>query len=43
MMESLATVITFFVTILPWLLVGIPMLILARKLWAKIKLRWQGQ
>jgi hypothetical protein len=42
MMESLATVITFFVTILPWMLVGIPMLILARKLWAKIKLRWQG-
>jgi hypothetical protein len=43
MMESLATVITFFVTILPWLLVGIPALILSRKLWTKIKLRWQGK
>lgn len=41
MMESLAAVITFFVTILPWLLFGIPMLILARKLWTKIKTRWQ--
>jgi hypothetical protein len=42
MMESLATVITFFVTILPWLLFGIPMLILARKLWAKIRTKCQG-
>ncbi len=41
MMESLAAVITFFVTILPWLLFGIPMLILARKLWTKIKVKWQ--
>lgn len=41
MMESLAAVITFAVTILPWLLVGIPVLILARKLWTKIKTKWQ--
>lgn len=37
MMESLASVITFFVTILPWLIFGIPALILMRKLWAKIR------
>jgi hypothetical protein len=43
MMESLAAVITFFVTILPWLLVGIPALILSRKLWTRIKSRWQGK
>ncbi|ADI30878.1 DUF4349 domain-containing protein [Methylotenera versatilis] len=43
MMESLAAVITFFVTILPWLLFSIPMLILARKLWTKIKARWQSK
>lgn len=42
MMESLATLITFFVTILPWFLVGIPMLILVSKLWAKIRTKWQG-
>ncbi len=43
MMESLAIVITFFVTILPWLLFGIPMLILARKLLTKIKSKWQSK
>jgi len=43
MMESLAAAITFFVTILPWLLFGIPMLILARKFWTKIKARWQSK
>jgi hypothetical protein len=37
MMESLASVITFFVTILPWLIFGILALILMRKLWAKIR------
>lgn len=41
MMESFAAVITFFVTILPWLIFGIPVLILIRKLWSKIKSRWQ--
>ena len=43
MMESLAAAITFFVTILPWLLFGIPMLILARKLWIKVKAKWQNK
>ena len=37
MMESFAAVITFFVTILPWLLFLIPAIILVRKLWAKIR------
>ena len=37
MMESFAAVITFFVTILPWLLFLIPAIILLRKLWAKIR------
>jgi len=37
MMESLASVITFFVTIFPWLIFAIPALILMRKLWAKIR------
>jgi hypothetical protein len=40
MMESFAAVITFFVTILPWLIFGIPMIILLRKLWSKIKSKW---
>jgi len=43
MMENLAAVITFVVTMLPWLLVGIPMLILARKLLTKIKTKWQNK
>jgi hypothetical protein len=42
MMESLITLITFFMAILPWLLVGIPMLILVPKLWAMIRTKWQG-
>lgn len=37
MMESVASVITFFVTTLPWLVFGIPALMLMRKLWAKIR------
>lgn len=40
MMESFAAVITFLVTILPWLIFGIPMIILLRKLWSKIKSKW---
>lgn len=40
MMESFATVITFFVTMLPWLFFGIPAVILLRKLWSKIKSKW---
>ncbi len=37
MMESLASVITFVMTALPWLLIGIPLILLARKFWLKIK------
>lgn len=43
LMASLAAVITFFVTILPWLLFGIPMIILMRKLWSRIKSMWQAK
>ena len=37
MMESFGAVITFVVSAIPWLLIGIPLLLLARKYWAKIK------
>jgi len=37
MMESLASVITFVMTAIPWLLIGIPLLLLIRKFWLKIK------
>ena len=37
MMGSIASMITFFVTVLPWLLFGIPMLLLARKAWRKLR------
>ena len=37
MMESFAAVITFIMSALPWLLIGVPILFLARKYWAKIK------
>ncbi len=37
MMHSVASVITFVVVILPWLLLGIPVLTLIRKLWARLK------
>ena len=37
MMDSLASVITFIVSALPWLLIGIPVLILVRKFWLKLK------
>ena len=43
MMESLAAAITFFVTILPWLLFGVPIIILARKLWTKIRDKWRSR
>ncbi len=39
MMESLASVITFIMSALPWLLIGIPVLILVRKFWLKLKTR----
>lgn len=37
MMGSIASMITFFVTVLPWLLFGIPMLLLAIKAWRKLR------
>jgi len=37
MMESIAAIIMFLMTILPWLIFGIPMIILARKIWHKIR------
>ena len=37
MMESFANVITFIISALPWLIFGIPVIILVRKFWTKIK------
>jgi Domain of unknown function (DUF4349) len=37
LMESFGTVITFVVTAIPWLLIGIPVLWLIRRYWVKIK------
>lgn len=43
MMESLAAVITFVMTALPWLLIGIPGLIIIGKVWKKLKTKWQAK
>lgn len=40
MMESLGNVITFVMSAIPWLLIGIPLVWLARKYWVKIKSKW---
>ena len=40
LMESLAAVITFVMTALPWLLIGIPALIVIGKVWRKLKIKW---
>ena len=37
MMESFGSVITFFMSAIPWLLIGIPFIWLVRKVWIKIK------
>jgi hypothetical protein len=37
MMESFGAVITFVMSAIPWLLIGIPVLWLIRKYWVKIK------
>jgi hypothetical protein len=37
MMESFAAVITFVMSAIPWLFIGIPIIWLVRKYWAKIK------
>jgi Domain of unknown function (DUF4349) len=40
LMESFASVITFVVGAIPWLLIGIPVLWLIRRYWVKIKARF---
>ena len=40
MMESFGSVITFVMSAIPWLLIGIPVLWLIRKYWAKIKVKF---
>ena len=37
MMESFASVITFVMSAIPWLLIGIPLIWLVRRVWMKIK------
>ena len=37
MMESFGSVITFLMSAIPWLLIGVPILLLVRKYWVKIK------
>jgi Domain of unknown function (DUF4349) len=40
MMESFGAVITFVMSAIPWLLIGIPIIWLVRKYWAKIKTKF---
>jgi hypothetical protein len=40
MMESFGSVITFVVSAIPWLLIGIPLLLLTRKFWQKLKAKF---
>ena len=37
MMESFGSVITFVMSAIPWLLIGVPLLLLVRKFWRKLK------
>ena len=37
MMESFGSVITFVMSVIPWLLIGIPLLLLIRKFWQQLK------
>ena len=39
MMESFGSVITFVMSAIPWLLIGIPLIWLIRRIWAKIKIK----
>jgi Domain of unknown function (DUF4349) len=41
MMESLGGVITFVVTAIPWLLIGVPVLWLIRRYWVKVKTKFK--
>lgn len=43
MMESLASLITFIMSALPWMVIGIPLLLLLTKLWEKAKTKWQAK
>jgi hypothetical protein len=38
--ESIASVITFIMSALPWVLFGVPVFVPARKCWSKIKSIW---
>ncbi len=40
MMESFGTVITFVMSAIPWLLIGVPLLLLVRKFWRKLKAKF---
>ncbi len=40
MMESLASLIHFVASAIPWLLIGVPLLWLMRKFWVNIKTRF---
>ena len=37
MMESFGSVITFVMSMIPWLLIGIPLFLLIRKFWQPLK------
>ncbi|MGQ0443452.1 MAG: DUF4349 domain-containing protein, partial [Methylophilaceae bacterium] len=37
LMESFAAVITFLMSAIPWLLIGIPIVLLVRRYWTRIK------
>jgi hypothetical protein len=41
MMESFASLITFIMSALPWVIIGIPLLLLIAKLWKKVKVKLQ--
>lgn len=40
MMESFGSVITFVVSVIPWMLIGIPLLLLIRKFWQQLKAKF---
>ena len=40
MMESFGSVITFVMSAIPWLLIGVPLLLLVRKFWRKLKAKF---
>lgn len=42
MMESIASIISFLATSIPWLIIGVPLLLLVRKFWRKLKAKFLG-